>query len=397
MVLRSLAAGSAVGLTSLAFSCNAIVGEKDLTFTPDGGAGGGDDGPGGLDGSSSGADTGGGGGDSASESGGPCSDTTSDGKNCGRCGHDCLGGKCVASKCQPVALRSGISPRVVAVDNDHVYYTESNAARVGQMNKDGTAQLDLALGGAKNSYPIGFASDGTDAFWGGLDGFLLKCKLGGCANTPTDVTATGSFIDLTVDATKLYWIEGSPALKVMSLAKSTVNGAAGTPLGTGSAQGFNRIAQDTTDIYVSSDDGNVRRISKTDGTTAVVAKGTSTTFGIAVDSANVYFSDGDDPATISVALKTANNVAGTPFAAGQHHPLSIAVDANGVYWANSYVGLATPDGTIMMQSLAAGSTAITLADKQSVPVWIAVDATAIYWANFDAGNGNGAIMKVARP
>src|SRR5580698_9953333 len=33
-----------------------------------------------------------------------CGDTRSDSHNCGRCGHDCLGGLCSASACQPMAL-----------------------------------------------------------------------------------------------------------------------------------------------------------------------------------------------------------------------------------------------------------------------------------------------------
>ena len=31
-------------------------------------------------------------------------DTMNDAKNCGVCGHDCLGGKCLKGACQPIIL-----------------------------------------------------------------------------------------------------------------------------------------------------------------------------------------------------------------------------------------------------------------------------------------------------
>jgi len=37
-----------------------------------------------------------------------CTDTQSDDKNCGSCGHDCLGGTCVGGKCQPFEIASGL-------------------------------------------------------------------------------------------------------------------------------------------------------------------------------------------------------------------------------------------------------------------------------------------------
>src|SRR5204863_597521 len=33
-----------------------------------------------------------------------CVDLTSDAKNCGTCGHDCLGGTCMEGQCQPVLI-----------------------------------------------------------------------------------------------------------------------------------------------------------------------------------------------------------------------------------------------------------------------------------------------------
>src|ERR1700722_18381747 len=49
----------------------------------------------------------------------PCGDTQGSPSNCGRCGHDCLGGACSMGACQPIALvasDSGASPYGLAQD-----------------------------------------------------------------------------------------------------------------------------------------------------------------------------------------------------------------------------------------------------------------------------------------
>src|SRR4051812_14338287 len=40
---------------------------------------------------------------------------STDDKNCGRCGHDCLGGACIDKKCQPVKLGSSSDAPVLDV------------------------------------------------------------------------------------------------------------------------------------------------------------------------------------------------------------------------------------------------------------------------------------------
>lgn len=59
---------------------------------------------------------------------GTCVDTTSDPKNCGYCGHDCLGGFCVASACQPVVVATKQQwPVAITVDATNVYWTNGQS------------------------------------------------------------------------------------------------------------------------------------------------------------------------------------------------------------------------------------------------------------------------------
>lgn len=61
----------------------------------------------------------------ASGSGGAACDggSTTDPANCGACGHDCAGGGCVMSACQPVAIANGMTAEgALAIDDSYVYF-----------------------------------------------------------------------------------------------------------------------------------------------------------------------------------------------------------------------------------------------------------------------------------
>src|SRR5215467_10227089 len=51
---------------------------------------------------------------------------SSDPKNCGACGHDCLGGTCVTGICQPVIIANGVTDlEGLAIDAANVYWTDA--------------------------------------------------------------------------------------------------------------------------------------------------------------------------------------------------------------------------------------------------------------------------------
>src|SRR5579859_7977141 len=106
---RAAIVGAPLAGGAMWLACNGLVGNTDAVFFPDGGNGASDAGFG-PDGSPT-----------------PACDPAklaSDGKNCGRCGHDCLGDACAGGTCEPVALVLGqSSPQDVAVDDTYLYWT----------------------------------------------------------------------------------------------------------------------------------------------------------------------------------------------------------------------------------------------------------------------------------
>ena len=63
--------------------------------------------------------------------GGSCVDTRSNAQNCGRCAHDCQGGSCVGSTCQPFELTSaGDTPAGIAVYGGTVYWVDLDPGTV---------------------------------------------------------------------------------------------------------------------------------------------------------------------------------------------------------------------------------------------------------------------------
>lgn len=122
--------------------------------------------------------------------GGMCrSDYSSDGENCGSCGHSCLGGACGASTCQPVAVATALDhPIALAQDADNIYFSEYGDGNVktGRLKRMSKATSvvdaivpngwgDAAITVQNNVlYHSVFHNDGVGA--------VYKCVLPGCAN-----------------------------------------------------------------------------------------------------------------------------------------------------------------------------------------------------------------------
>ncbi len=98
--------------------CSALLDVKDIYFDPSAASG---------DGGPDGAPTEGGPSDGGADSQSCVTGTMTDEKNCGRCGHSCLGGACTAGVCQAVELASVTDAPMahIAVSDLHVFASTS--------------------------------------------------------------------------------------------------------------------------------------------------------------------------------------------------------------------------------------------------------------------------------
>jgi hypothetical protein len=83
-----------------------------------------------------------------------CANLTSDGSNCGACGHSCLGGACVNSVCQPFPIVTGLTgvPGPLQIDGTNIFWTEGDTSQIMLLNTATLARRVLNPSGLRLAY-----------------------------------------------------------------------------------------------------------------------------------------------------------------------------------------------------------------------------------------------------
>jgi hypothetical protein len=332
---------------------------------------------------------------------GVCADTSSDAKNCGACGHDCLGGSCQNGECQPVILVSGQSwPIALAESSGYLYWTNRGTA----YNAAGGTVMKCATTGCNNQPTLlasaqngiaGIAVDSSNVVWadvgnnGYTDGAVFACPVSGCNGQPTQLAAGGAPSAVFVDSTRAYWTadviyEGGLDSTVMACA---VGGCSKQPTQL-TPFGYGVGAVDSTSLYLGGSGGGLMKcpLSGCNGQpTLVCAQGAFGTVA-AVDALHVFFFtnagletcpiDAVDGQAITLVSMPNGTFGGT------------AADSTYVYWTDRE----TPGSVFKCAKVGCGGQPSVLATGQNRPEGIVVDSTSIFWAD----NGSGDIMRLAK-
>jgi hypothetical protein len=255
---------------------------------------------------------------------GPCSnDLQTDAKNCGACGHDCLGGVCSAGTCLPV---------IAAVPGD------------------AGATSGLTIDPSGTLYWVNYVS-----------GAILRGGATIASSTPNGPSG------IAVHGGLLYWTNYADG----TLTRAALDGGAPTPLvaSLGNPGCFDFDAQGR--IYVS--DYGAGRVVRIDGAVVTpILTNLTKPWGVAVSGAQIYVSEYTATGTILTAGLDGSGA--KPLATGEDYPGCIAVDGTSLYWADN-----DDTGGVRRMDLATGI--VTWFATGGAELGIAIDAKSVYWAN----------------
>lgn len=341
-----------------------------------------------------------------------CVDLAGNAANCGRCGRSCEGcdrGTCpkeilACTNCSPW-IPGG--PNRLLVDDGALYWTSSTC--VNRANKDGSAAGTIAC---PDSPPDGqLVMDATRLYWTSstttTTGAIFVATKGATLATTLLALPTMRPFGLGLDdATKTLFfgnlgIGQDPASFPSRIGFTSLTAPSEKTLGTAPVKFLRGIAATADAVLVTvSDDGSLRRVSRTDGTVKTLATGFVNPIAVLVDGADAYVVDagrvdGESP-TGSITRVPLASGAKVAVATGVWNPEGIAVDADYIYFTtqgtfeNGY-----EDGSVVRVSKDGGQL-LPLATNEPNPRGIGVDAAFVYWADHGTSGRPGAIMRTPR-
>jgi hypothetical protein len=267
--------------------------------------------------------------------------------HCGRCGHDCLGGACVASVCKPVRFAT-IQAQVdgIAVNASHLYWTSYHNGVIRRCSLPACAEgAQTIVAGEVATY--GMAIDTTHVYWtrqsGGMNHAIRRCRLPSCdggAVTMVDISYTGGTgpRHIALDTNRLYWTEAYRG-DIGTCPLDAVD-ASGAALTTGQLNAIGIARSATTLFWVrgssGSGDGSIKWCSLPDcnGGAGTLVQNLNDPYDLAVDDSFVYWTE---QTTGSILRCTLPSCSGGPqtLAAGQKHPMHLVLHSGRLYWTNA--------------------------------------------------------------
>lgn len=318
-----------------------------------------------------------------------------DDKNCGSCGHDCLGGQCIGAQCQPFKLGSiPYGANDVALGPNDVFVVSGFGKALHKVPKAGGT---VTTWGADSALVQIQEYQGTQYFNEYLVQTIYKQPSVGSL-LPQDFYYGSAVIDsLVVDASGVYFAE-CPGLSTGVMRHLPLTGGS-TPamLSTGTIACPEQLVLDATSIYYTSasDPPALYKMPKTGGAVTTLTTTTDSTWAIAIAGTELYYSTEDG----GVFTIHTNGTGKQLLSGGFNDPGQLLVDSGFLYVTTRGTFSADyADGAIYRMPVGVPSPIVEpIGEGLPQPTGIASDAQAVYWSNRGvAPDGQGAIWKLAK-
>lgn len=336
------------------------------------------------------------GGATPDECGSTCTDTASDGANCGGCGHSCLGAACSNGLCQPFSIASASSPFQLTTDGVNVYYLSNGPGANGEVSS-------VPIGGGFGSGPfsapdmVTIVTDGQYVYWGGQTQYgTALLYFAPVANLGTSqIVAQGQADPVQVMAVDLVYQDLIVALGCDVFVTFPLATANATSSSAGGPDGCPNAIVGNKSLFYWSNPASLDFLgtAQTNSSPAVFASSSSfdpiavsvSAQGLALSGDYVYFTDSAGSKVARVPADASSAAVGIASASS---PLGLVVDSTYVYWIDD-------GGADVKRVPLAGGNVTTIATNQTasaIAQYGAVGASgaSLYWTNT---NG---IMRLAK-
>jgi Stigma-specific protein, Stig1 len=326
-----------------------------------------------------------------------CVDLKADPKNCGRCGHDCLGGECALGVCQPFTVAPGQSnPGSIVSDGLYVYWTGSDVDAknpyVARRRVDASDAIKVIAPHEARAVGLTISPSGIE--WLG-DGRVRSCKAPDCDGGPNDLQPTVSdcfeILYFPLKSTLFWSCQTVYAQNNGSLWSGPIPGTTSTHVQPSSLNPT-AIASDADNVYwlnasgfnseaTYNTDGSIWRWRASDGMTTALVTGLAAQLSkIAVGSGALYFT----PGGVDIfRIPLPNGVLSPPKFADAREVGGMVADENALYWSDYRGGVIErcPHSSQcpMPEVIAPGQT-----DAGEMTQ----DAISIYWTAENGGDGS---------
>jgi hypothetical protein len=280
-------------------------------------------------------------------------DTTKDAANCGSCGHDCGVETCTGGQCVPTVVAAGSSPVDVAVDATNVYFTTT-------------------------------------------DGQVLRAPIAG--GVPTMLARVPGASYLTVDAQNVYFGVFMPLTQGGAVERVPIaGGQPAVPLTPSGANWPNEVVVQGGMVYFAAQgdsnmsNGYVASVPAGGGMVTVLAQNQVGPEQLAVDAANVYFTNFDYGGNTVMTAPLGGGPATVLAQMGLGSPFGIVIGGSSVYVFDRANGAiyqlptgAAPDGGVTLPPPIC--TDPGGGNNSQGTGNLVTDTTRVYWVNALTGN-----------